>query len=86
MCVISQGHGGIRGGSGGACSYSERLVGEHRSEKAQATVSDEGATVGVSAAVAVDPARIFDGRSVHVQFRIMTAVVQNLICVFVVQA
>ena len=76
---VIQRHGGICRGSGGACGYPERLVGEHRPGRAQATVSDEGATVGVAAAVAVDLARIFDGRSVNVQYRIMIDVVENLI-------
>ena len=62
-----QGYGSVCGGPDRTSGDSVSTVGEHRSEGASATLSDEGATVGVAAAVTFDPAWLLNRWRINVQ-------------------
>ena len=51
--ICDQRHGCVCRGPDRSNADSQRVVGEHRSEEAQAAISDEGAAVGVAAAVKI---------------------------------
>ena len=69
MCLISQGDGRVRGGSGRTGGNTERIVGEYRSEDAQAVVGYEGAPVGVAVVVTLDSVGFSCGGLLNARYR-----------------
>ena len=63
--VAVQRYGGVCGGPSRASRYSVSVVGEHRSGRAQAAISDEGAPVGIAALLTFNLAWVLSRWSIN---------------------